>query len=485
MNDLTFNVRVYKTYVYKGQRSNTYRIRWKLDEVRHTKSFRLAAQAETYRTELAAAARKGEAFDRSTGEPVSWGRRTTKAMSWYDFACQYVDMKWKAASAKYRQDIARALVAATPPLITGRPPATDRELRSALTNWGFNTKRRDDAPPEVIARLRWLSQNTRPISDLTEPGVARAVLEAATSRLDGQRAAPDTVRKHRMLLSNAMDYAIELKRIDHNPIKAIKWRAATTSTTREVDRRSVVNHRQARALLAAVRTQQPSGPRLVAFFALMYYAALRPEEAVNVRADDLELPDADHPQDWGELHLTSAAPHAGSNWTSDGALRETRALKHRLEGESRAVPIPPPLAAILRQHLADFPDGVDGRLFYGVRSESLPSTTYMLAWRLARQAALSPREQNSPLARRPYDLRHACVSTWLNAGVPAPQVAEWAGHGVDVLLKIYAKTVEGQDAIARRRIEAALDEGLEQPGAPAGGSRLSRGGPHRQSGPAL
>lgn len=70
--------------------------------------------------------KKGEAFSLVTGEPVSWARSEQPNLSWYDFACQYVDMKWKAASAKYRQDVARALVAATPPLVVGRPPATDR-----------------------------------------------------------------------------------------------------------------------------------------------------------------------------------------------------------------------------------------------------------------------------------------------------------------------------------------------------------------------
>jgi hypothetical protein len=50
----------------------------------------------------------------------------------------------------------------------------------------------------------------------------------------------------------------------------------------------------------------------------------------------------------------------------------------------------------------------------------------------------------------------AGVSTWLNAGVPATQVAEWAGHSVDVLLKIYAKCIVGQDKVARRRISDAL-----------------------------
>jgi len=64
----------------------------------------------------------------------------------------------------------------------------------------------------------------------------------------------------------------------------------TTPTTREVDHRSVVNHRQARALLDAVRVQEPSGPRLVAFFALMYYSGLRHEEAVDVDRDTITLP---------------------------------------------------------------------------------------------------------------------------------------------------------------------------------------------------
>jgi len=51
---------------------------------------------------------------------------------------------------------------------------------------------------------------------------------------------------------------------------------------------------------------------------------------------------------------------------------------------------------------------------------------------------------------------HAAVSTWLNAGVPAPQVADWAGHSVDVLLRVYAKCIAGQYELAKRRISEAL-----------------------------
>jgi integrase len=112
--------------------------------------------------------------------------------------------------------------------------------------------------------------------------------------------------------------------------------------------------------------------------------------------------------------------------------------------------------AILRDHLDEIGTAADGRLFWGERGGPLPDTVYGRIWEKARKRALSPAEADSPLAGRPYDLRHAAVSTWLNAGVPATQVAEWAGHSVHVLLRVYAKCILGQDEAARRRIEAAL-----------------------------
>ncbi|GLZ44721.1 hypothetical protein Acsp06_09060 [Actinomycetospora sp. NBRC 106375] len=56
------------------------------------------------------------------------------------------------------------------------------------------------------------------------------------------------------------------------------------------------------------------------------------------------------------------------------------------------------------------------------------------------------------------------MSTWLNSGVPAPQVAEWAGHSVNVLLRVYAKCIVGQEDAARRRIAEALGEGEPEGG---------------------
>jgi hypothetical protein len=55
------------------------------------------------------------------------------------------------------------------------------------------------------------------------------------------------------------------------------------------------------------------------------------------------------------------------------------------------------------------------------------------------------------------------VSTWLNAGVAAPQVAEWAGHSVEVLLRVYVKCIAGQQDEAKRRILQATQPSV--PGA--------------------
>jgi integrase len=131
-------------------------------------------------------------------------------------------------------------------------------------------------------------------------------------------------------------------------------------------------------------------------------------------------------------------------------------LKWRGRKEVRPVPIPPELVGILRQHLAKFGTTADGRLFYTAGGGQCTQSSYYKAWGRARGYGLPPGLVKSPLAARPYDLRHGGVTLWLNAGVPAPEVARRAGHGVDVLLKIYAGCIDGEEEVANQRIESAL-----------------------------
>lgn len=131
--------------------------------------------------------------------------------------------------------------------------------------------------------------------------------------------------------------------------------------------------------------------------------------------------------------------------------------KHRAEGETRGpIPVPPVQSRLFREHLIHHGTGKDGRLFQGVRADVVPGDTIQRVFGRARAKVLTPKELDSPLAKRPYDLRHTYVSTLLNAGVSPKQVAEWAGNSVGVLLKTYAKCLVGDAHASCHRIAEAL-----------------------------
>src|SRR5260370_18725120 len=120
MNGISYDIRIWAIEIYRGAKVTTYTVRWRVGLRRWKRSFRIVAQADSFRAELLAAARRGEAFATETGLPVSW-RRDNLAVSWYDFTCSYVDMKWKPASAKYPRAISQTPAAPLP--ATGKPPA--------------------------------------------------------------------------------------------------------------------------------------------------------------------------------------------------------------------------------------------------------------------------------------------------------------------------------------------------------------------------
>ncbi len=158
-----------------------------------------------------------------------------------------------------------------------------------------------------------------------------------------------------------------------------------------------------------------------------------------------------------------AWPVCTGAWTDEGTARQERGLKHRADNETRTIPIPPELVRLLRAHIKRYGTTDDGRVFQTARGGILQDSGYNEAWTQARKQALTPAQQRSPLGRRPYDLRHAAVSLWLNSGVPATEVARRAGHGVAVLLKIYAHCIDGQADAANKRITDALGTQGAQP----------------------
>jgi integrase len=446
------DVRFWEIRPSKPPRRRSYEVRWTVAGRQKSKSFAKRALAEAFRAELIAAAGRGAAFDVVSGLPESITRPVT-ARTWFHFAQSYVDAKWARAAAKSRDSMTDALATVTPALVANGVRKPDpAALRRALRGWALPPAMRGvAAPPEVDAVLRWLEKASLPMPALADATVVRTALDALALRMDGQPAAAETVRRKRAVFYNALRYAVEVGELAANPIDRIAWVAPKVADA--VDRRVVVNPAQARQLLAAVTLLgRNRGRRLMAMFACMYFAALRPAEAVALREADCLLPE----QGWGQLTLTRTLPSSNKQWTDSGEVHDPRGLKHRGRREARIVPIPPELVEILREHIAEFGVAQDGRIFASRTGRVVSSSSYWRVWREARLIGLSPDQAASPMAGRPYDLRHAAVSTWLNAGVPATEVAERAGHTVDVLLKIYAKCIDGQTEIVNRRIEEAL-----------------------------
>jgi integrase len=428
-----------------------FRVRWAVDGRERCKSFKARPLADGFLTELKDAVRDRRPFNPRTGLPEA---ETTEGemVTWYEHARAYTEAKWPNLAPVSRRSVAEALVTVTIALTAKERGAPEPSvLRRALFSWAFNPATRDQVPPpQIAAALDWAARGSLPVSALEDTATARQALAACARTLTGKAAAGATQRRKRSVFYNALGYAVEQGHLASNPVDRIQW--TTPAVAQSVDRRVVVSPAQARKLLAAVRGLSDRGAHLEAFYACLYYAALRPSEAVMLRESDLHLPR----KEWGRIDLAASASRAGTAWTDHGTARQERGLKHRAAHETRTIPVPPELVKLLRAHIKRYGTTPDGRIFQTARGGIIQDSAYSAVWAEARKQALTPAQFRSPLGRRPYDLRHAAVSLWLNSGVPATEVARRAGHGVAVLLKVYAHCIDGQAEAANQRIADGL-----------------------------
>jgi integrase len=448
----SFDVRVYDI-VTRSDRAlvKPHRVRWKVGHKRFEKSFSTKRLADSFRNQLLAAERAGRPFDGHTGLPEEERRRRLE-ITWFAHACDYMEMKWTGLAAKSRCSTAEALTTVTLALTATRASCPDAyTMRRALRGWAFNFSERDrNVPPEIELALEWIQRNSLPLARLTDREIVRRALDACARKLDGSTAAATTTLRKRAVLYNALGHAVERDLLAHNPVDRLQWKAPIPPDC--VDRRVVANTAQVERILAEVPKVGRYSQHYVAFFACMYYAGMRPSEVSLVTSSDCHLPS----EGWGRIDIVETAPRAGSLWTDDGSPYERRGLKHRGRGDVRPVPIPPELVRHLTQHLAMYGTAPDGRIFRGARGGYVSDSVYERTWKLARKRALSPQEAASPLVKRPYDLRHAAVSLWLNGGVLPPEVARRAGHGVAVLHRVYANCIDGDEPVNNEKIAAAL-----------------------------
>ncbi|WP_416972429.1 tyrosine-type recombinase/integrase [Streptomyces sp. 4F14] len=450
MTEWSYTVKIWA--IRKRDYRKPYQLRWKVGIRPHSESFLTQGLADSRRAQLITAAREGEPFDVETGLPKSMVTQT-RDISWYEHARDYIEMKWDSAPGNTRRTLAEAMATVTPAFVKDTKGMPDnRTIRRALYSWAFNKNRWDQEIPDDVAKvLDWFKRKSLPMSALSDRLVVKSALNALSKKLDGKTAAAGTISRKRAIFYNSLEYAVDAELLTDNPLGRIKW-TAPEQVVEEVDPECAPNPAQAAKLLSAVRDQGKRGRRLVAFFGCMYYAAARPAEVIGLRLKDCDLPR----RGWGMLRLHETRPRSGTAWTDTGEAHEKKGLKHRPRKAIRRVPIPPELVALLRWHLSAYGTAPDGRVFQTLRGGLVQDTGYGEVWAEARQRTLSPAEFESVLAKRPYDLRHAAVSTWLSSGVEPQLVAERAGHSVAVLFRVYAKFLKDGDDAANAKISDRL-----------------------------
>lgn len=270
------------------------------------------------------------------------------------------------------------------------------------------------------------------------------------------------------MLHKCLGYAVRKKRLSVNPLARGNLPEGWTAPGKPddtVDPRSIGTPELIGTMLdacAGIGARQ--GRRFKAFYGAMFYAMMRPSEVAALLIAGCDLPK----DGWGHLTFADASPSAGKAYTDNGSVHEDRGLKGKTKGRpsararrpARSVPVPPVYVRMLREHITEFGTGQDGRVFRSERGNRIMASTWWQVWVKVRAASLTPGQLATPLMQRPYDLRHSGVTWRLNAGVPAAQVADWAGHSVEVLTRVYVHCVAGLEDVWISRMDNALpDEG--------------------------
>ncbi|WP_240124663.1 site-specific integrase, partial [Streptomyces sp. MUM 136J] len=345
----SFDVKLWKVSK-TGRKSRPWRLRWVVAGHVHGDTFTTSALAESRRSELwQAMNRRGEAFEIESGLPESEVRAAAEAaeaadaeapLRWFEFCRKYVAGRWRTSAAKSREGMADGLAAVTLAMVKrGDGTPEDESLRLAF-RWGIvPANEGEDPPAELKAAYDWVTKADRPLADMADAEVFEDVMYRVSYKLDGTPAAGDTYKRRRRALNAALEHAVATGELPENPLQ--RTRRKRVGSNDVVDPRVLVNAVQARQLLTAVSYigswDRCRGRRLVAFYAVLYYAGLRPAEAVGLRLSDCRLPE----RGWGTLTLRETRPVSGKQWTDSGERHDRRGLKAREASTDRPVPIPP------------------------------------------------------------------------------------------------------------------------------------------------
>ncbi|GGN07673.1 site-specific integrase [Terrabacter tumescens] len=457
----TFDVQIHSLRARRrsDRKAVSYELGWVVGGDKHYATFKLKGLATSEHAKLVSAAKRGDAFDTVTGQPVSSGLNATPTL--LEVARRIYADEWRDSGGKTRKSTAENLAHVVAVVTEARHQvdgARRELLYQALYQGGLSpeglripdegkvTSRRTSVTRAHHDALRWLERASLPVGKV-DIAVCETALRRLAINLDGSTAKPTARTRRRAGLSKILEYAVRHQHLSSSPLRTITTRASNRAAV-EVTATTVAHPELIPAALRAVAAKGPRGPVFAAFLACVFYAGLRPSEAASLQLGHCELPETG----WGRLRLRKSAAAAGTAWTDSGAVRDDRGLKRRQAGAERPVPIPPVLVQMLRE-FAQSRRISSGLLFTTGQGSMLSESEVGEFWRAGRRLAMPDAEEET--LARVYDLRHAAASLWLR-DVPVGVVAARLGHSPEVCLRVYHHLIPGDEERWNEAIAATL-----------------------------
>lgn len=415
-------------------------VSWKVGGRGTTRAFPTKREATKFRDELVAAEKNGLRFSSESLLPIEWDDAQLKVaeIAYLWFHSRYEDWapRTRRSASEPTVELMMALLSPRAPHGLKNPDQPDHiRLKEETAIW-LSTPKAADSIPTLLDKY------SLPLENVTKSQCLDAEAQVMT-RHSGDPKAPATQQRYRATINALFNWAVEHDYISTNP-----WPRTKRSTKKS---RRTKTRVQSGAQPNA-RLNQPSAGEVVQIldaiagpnsrpgarsrrmiFELMFYAGLRPSEAVALRIENCELPE----DGWGLASINLARTSSTSRWTKAGEeIGETKTAP-------RNVPIPPILVAQIRN-------------FVGERTSGLVAPNERGGMHDISRLSAAWRKHRLNDAWRPYDLRASITSLHINAGARIAEVAAFMGNSPEVIMRHYLGTTSGDLGRSFEEVEMRL-----------------------------
>jgi len=417
-----------------------YIVPWRVGAARTSRAFRTRGEATNFRNELITAQKNGLKFSSESFLPIEWEEadRSVAQVAYLWFHSRYED--WAPRTRRSASEPTVDLIMA---LLSPQAPASLRNLdelenirlRQSTATW-LATQNAFDAMPKALAKY------SLPLERATRER-CRAAEKQVLARHAGGPKSPATQQRYRATINALFNWAVENDYLQSNPWprtkrntkKSRRNKTRTQSGSQQHARLNQPSTDEVVQILDAVAgpNARPGAKSRRMVFELMFYAGLRPSEAVALRIENCELPD----DGWGLASVHEARTSSTSRWTREGEeIGETKTAP-------RNVPIPPVLVTQIRA-------------FVGERTSGLVAPNERGGMHDISRLSASWRKHRLSDAWRPYDLRASITSLHINAGARIAEVAAFMGNSPEVIMRHYLGTTSGDLGRSFEEVEMRL-----------------------------